>query len=254
MNKLRYTLRPNDKFVNIPIISKDDSLGINDGLIAYENEVVEQVINPIEDFEVHKFSFKEWGDEFSDINYNFNFYNEDNDQWEDNYVMFDDNEIYYISNAYNNSFFKLDFYDTNNSEQQKIYFTLIIPTQQGLTKTVNIGTQQVPKNVEIRKPNFKLDFIGDKEGYFIYWLKNNFITNNKFYISCKFFDAKNGEFKRMININQKTLPNEFNVNKSEHFYYECNLDYDTLTYNITKNNTRYGLDNNPIKFYEYINQ
>ena len=43
-------------------------------------------------------------------------------------------EIYYNANSFKRSFFKLDLYDTTDSETQQLYLTIIIPTQQGKTR------------------------------------------------------------------------------------------------------------------------
>jgi hypothetical protein len=47
---------------------------------------------------------------------------------------FNDADIYYNANSFKRSFFKLDLYDTKDSETQQIYATIIIPTQQGTTR------------------------------------------------------------------------------------------------------------------------
>jgi hypothetical protein len=90
--------------------------------------------------------------------------------WRVNYISegFTPQEIYYYSNNFSNSFFKLDLYDTPDDKTQKNYVTIIIPTQQGL----KMHTQMQRTQVSINKPQFVLDYIGDKEGFFIYWLKS----------------------------------------------------------------------------------
>ena len=454
MNKYRFSLNQGDKYFNIPIEVKFDTLGRNDLINEYKDEVLEQVINPIEDFEVTRYAHKTWiqnNQPKSSINYKFNFFDRSGDMssissvnssvWVNDYVFtdnpnftgtcFNDADIYYNTNSFKRSFFKLDLYDTKESETQQIYATIIIPTQQGTTRnssttpytgsgpisgptipdimpgggdfglsviperqnfvyaelmsfsdsyeatfyncnsytitkyidvnvyyndmnfpynsykiTVggicyelnNVDTSNLipdppiedyissineltlgdcgcvpstsntptptpstvppqpsntpsptptpsppnspgtggevnpnpggignpetsslttaPPNVQIKKPNFILDYLGDKEGYFIYWLKNpNYINIDTFYMSAKFFNAKTGQFVRMMNKKQNSLTKRFTFDKSKYFYYKVMLDYDNYEYEIrnTETDQRVGTDIYEINWYEYVN-
>ena len=157
--------------------------------------------------------------------------------------------------SFKNSFFKIDFYTSNITETQDIRATIIIPTQQGSTVTANIGTGLTVQNVEVKVPDFHLDYVGDKEGFFVYWLKNpTYITETTFYMSAKFYNAKTGDFTRMMIQPQASLPNKFNFDKSKYFYYKVNVDYDNFEYDVTDLfNVRVGTPSNPIKWYEYVN-
>jgi hypothetical protein len=79
------------------------------------------------------------------VHYQFNFFNPNTStdfvntppsatDWLDDYqyATFTDAEIYYFSNSFKGSFFKLDFYDSKVNEKQKILFSVVLPTQQGL--------------------------------------------------------------------------------------------------------------------------
>jgi hypothetical protein len=453
VNKYRFSLNQSDKFFNIPIEINFDTLGRNDLIDEYQKEVLEQIINPIEDFEVTRFAHKTWirnNQPKSEINYKFYFFDRSGDMssispinasvWKNDYVFtdnpnfisesFNDAEIYYSANSFKRSFFKLDLYDTKDTETQQIYATIIIPTQQGQTRNslttpfsgggpiigptipdiapggedillnvtdensttasdgltsffdsypstftncdgfsitkyialdvyidmdypntdykitiggicynltninnglliinppvgdyipsisllsvgdcecppppsntptptpsntppppsstptptptstppnspgtggeVNpnpggIGTPEIPSlttappNVKIKKPNFVLDYLGDKEGYFIYWLKNpNYINIDTFYMSAKFFNAKTGQFIRMMNKRQNLLTQRFTFDKSKYFYYKVVLDYENYEYEIrdTETDQRVGTDIYEINWYEYVN-
>ena len=162
-------------------------------------------------------------------------------------------EVYYFSQRFTKSFFKLDFYDSVGATSQTNYFTMIIPTTQG----VKIPTVMQGKNVDIKAPIFSLDFVGDQVGFFIYWLKSRtYIDLNTFYMSCKFYDAKTGSFTRLINRPQSLQgSNSFTANQIFNFYYQVVLDYTTQTYNIYDTITfdRVGDVTKPIKWYEYVN-
>ena len=102
-----------------------------------------------------------------------------------------------------------------------------------------------------------LDYIGDKEGFFIYWLRSRLYINlDKFYMSAKFFNGRTGNFVRLLNRPQSTLlGNYYTFNSEDYFYYEVQLDYDDKTYEIisTTTNNRVGDEINPVSWYEYIN-
>ena len=149
----------------------------------------------------------------------------------------------------------MDLYDTPDSETQKLYLTIIIPTQQGLTTEVDIGTEITPLLVNIKTPNFILDYIGDKEGYFIYWLKNQEQSEiNEFYMSAKFFNAKIGQFVRMTTLPQSNFSKKFNLERQKYFYRKIILDYSTYEYEVKNiiTGARVGTET-PIKWYEYVN-
>lgn len=270
-NNYRITISPNTQQINIPIKLDFDNLGKEQGFVEYEDYAINQVINPAQDFEVTRFPHSFWDENQTktDINYNFHFF--DNsirltattscDEWDTSYqdAGFTPDEVYYYANSFVNSFFKLDFYDNKSSENQKNYFTVIIPTQQGGKETATLEGTNNFVQVDINKPQYQLDYIGDKEGFFLYWLKNtDYLDISEFYMSAKFFNAKTGEFTRMMNQCQGVLPDKYNFNKDYKFYYKCQLDYNTYEYVIYSedeqgNLTRVGTPTNPINWYEYVN-
>lgn len=284
MNKFRFTVNDNDTQFNLPLEIKFDNVGREDLITDYENDVIEQVINPVEDFETTRYSHKKWTTANNLVknstSYEFYFFNRtipvdntvpaNSNLWVPSYtyvdptvyanysgITFTDKELYYYANSFKRSFFKLDFYDTTDPENQQIYFTIVIPTQQGRKTQVDIGTPNVPKPVDIRTPIFDLDYVGDKEGYFIYWLKSReYIDLNTFYMSAKFFNAKIGQFVRMTNRPQSNISQKFKFNKSEYFYYKVDLDVNNYEYEVFQEygaGNRVGQINNAIKWYEYIN-
>jgi hypothetical protein len=109
-------------------------------------------------------------------------------------------------------------------------------------------------NVNIRIPSYKLDFVGDKEGFFLYWLRNRkFINLDTFYMTAKFFDGKLGVYVKMMTEPQSELPLKFTFEGSKYFYRKVVLDYNTKEYKIYNDlDVRIG-DGSPIKWYEYVN-
>ena len=114
------------------------------------------------------------------------------------------------------------------------------------------------RDYHIKIPSFQLDYVGDKEGFFLYWLRNTkFLNISKFYMTAKFFDARLGIFVKMMNRPQSSLVgNKFKFNPEDYFYYEVRLNYTEKTYEVWDNingaSNRRGTSV-PIKWYEYIN-
>ena len=254
-----------DKFINIPVNMQWDFMGRDDSIQEYETEALKQVIGNPQDFEIIRFAHNVFANQDSYINYVFNFYDYSAaitastvGNWSVDYLNngFSVQDVYYYSKSYTKSFFKLDFYDSPDDTVQQLYLSMILPVQQGLTKSATLSP--ILPQVQIKKPEMILDYIGnDKEGFFIYWLrKRNFIDISTFYMSAKFFDAITGVYKDMTNTRQDLLtPDKFTFDHAQYYYYEVKLDYNNQTYEVysTSTNNRVGDLNTPIIWYEYVN-
>ena len=274
-NSYKFTLpKGDDKYINIPIEIKWDFLGQDDAVEEYQQNVVEQVVGFPGDFEILRFAHAPYSsDTKTDIKYDFHFFSFNGgvpanpstqvltstaNNWVTSYVPegFTNIEIYYYVKPFTKSFFKLDFYDSTDAITQTNYFTVILPVQQGFTVTGLTSSYKPPINIKI--PSFQLDYVGDKEGFFLYWLRNTkFLNISKFYMTAKFFDARLGIFVKMMNRPQSSLVgNKFKFNPEDYFYYEVRLNYTEKTYevwdNISGTSNRRGTSV-PIKWYEYIN-
>ena len=279
-NKFKFILPNTDQYINLPIELKWDFYGRDDSIDVYEADVIKELVGSAEDFEILRFAHAPYSsDTKTDIKYNFYFFSVNGveppnptqnvtastaSDWVTSYIPegFSTTEIYYYKRPFTQSFFKLDFYDSNSAITQTNYFTVIIPVQQGATVTAMISPF-VPL-VQIKKPEFTLDYVGDKEGFFLYWLrKKDFLninpnplkTTETFYMSAKFFDARLGIFVKMTTEPQIVInsTNPFQFNPDRHFYYKVVLDYPTYTYQVFNwQGSRVG-DSGPIKWYEYVN-
>jgi len=264
-----------NKELVVPIQLTWDYLGLDQSIDEYEANIIKEVTGTYGDFEVTRFAhapivvtdpYTNDGLEYTDIQYEFNFYSGGSltatTSWENTYISegFTPQDIYYYTNNFSNSFFKLDLYDNVDEKRQTNYITIIIPTQQGLT--MDTLMQRTP--VKIKKPYFVLDYVGDKEGFFIYWLKKrNFLDIRTFFMTAKFYDAKNGYFTKMMNVPQSSIVgNKFTFDSTQYFYYRVELDYEKQNYqvfNMNPTQTLYSsLDGRagatiPIKWYEYVN-
>jgi hypothetical protein len=268
MNVNKYRLAFNPQAIEldftIPVEQTWDFTGIDDGYQIYEQEAVKEVIN-FEDFETARITHKSYTlnpsqQNLTAINYQF-FFRDINTP--NGYVTspsylpkFTNKQIYYYQNQFVNSFWKLDLYDSPITQNQKNYITIILPVWQGAFQPSTIGIE----TVNIKTPDYRLDYVGDKEGFFIYWLKKKtFLDINTFYMTAKFFDGETGEFVRMVNQPQNTsAPNTFN--QEDFFYYKVLFESDTpkgepKLYYVESYPAggRVGENGNPIKWYEYQN-
>jgi hypothetical protein len=276
VNKIQIT---QDGLINkelvIPIQLTWDYLGLDQSIDEYEANIIKEVTGTYGDFEVTRFAhapiaisdpYSNNDFEITDIQYEFNFFSggslSASTSWRNNYISegFTPQEIYYYTNNFTNSFFKLDLYDNVDEKRQTNYITIIIPTQQGLT--MDAIMQRTP--VKIKKPYFVLDYVGDKEGFFIYWLKKrDFLNIKTFFMTAKFYDAKNGVFTKMMNVPQSSIVGDkFTFDSTQYFYYRVELDYEKQNYQVFNMNPTQTLYSNlgdragatiPIKWYEYVN-
>ena len=234
-----------DKQLVVPIQLTWDYLGLDQSIDEYEADIIKQVTGKYGDFEVTRFAHApiKINDPYSnipfeptDIQYEFNFFSggslSASTSWKNNYITegFTPEEIFYYTNNFSNSFFKLDLYDNVDEKRQTNYITIILPTQQGLT----MDTLMQRTLVKIKKPYFVLDYVGDKEGYFIYWLKKrNFLDISTFFMTAKFYNAKTGYFTKMMNMPQSSIVGDkYTFDSTKYFYYRVQLDYDEQNYQV----------------------
>jgi hypothetical protein len=270
-NSYKFTLpKGNDKYINIPVEIKWDFIGQDDAIDQYQQNVVEDIVGFPGDFEILRFAHAPYNnDTKTDIKYDFHFFSVNGgvpanpssqvtsalpSDWVTSYIPegFLTTEIYYYTKPFTKSFFKLDFYDSKDAITQTNYFTVILPVQQGFTITAATTSYQPPVNIKI--PSFQLDYVGDKEGFFLYWLRNtSFLNISTFYMTAKFFDARLGVFVKMTNTPQSNIASPFKFNPEDYFYYQVKLNYTDKTYEVFDNaSTRVGTTSS-IKWYEYVN-
>ena len=129
------------KSLNIPISleTKFDITGQEDLIEKFSDDVLQDIINPVKDYEVSKFihnycdeedeNCENPGDNGLYIAASFIDKSGNSPFWIDEYYPqeFNKEELVLFSNAVKNSFFKLDFFDTTSRERQKLQLTKIIP-------------------------------------------------------------------------------------------------------------------------------
>ena len=254
VNKFRIPISNSEVELILPVEQIWDFSGEQQAIEKYELSILEEILNGDEDFEVSRFEHASYNNTQSSANYEFYLWDTALSTYQNSYLpKFDTSVIYYYGNPFSKSFWKLDLYDSPQIRDQQPYITIIIPVQQGMVESsVLNGTT----TVDIKKPKYSLDYIGDKEGFFIYWLKKrNFLNIDTFYMTAKFFNGGTGQFTKMMNVPQTSLSNLYDFPQDEYFYYKVKLDYPTQNYELLTypGLVRAGTTANPIKWYEYVN-
>ena len=268
-NKYKFTVPGVNQTLTIPIEMNWDFYGRDDSIEVYQDEVIKVIAGIPEDFEVIRFGHESYGNnEKTELKYDFHFYSgvptnvtsSTANDWVVNFTSegFTPLELFYRTKPFVKSFFKLDFYNSPDGVNQTNSFTVILPVYKCNTILTNISS--TIQNVKINIPRYTMDYISSSttsstnEGFFLYWLKSRtFINLDTFYMTVKFFDAKQGVYVRMMTVPQSSLPNKFVFDNENFFYNKVVLDYDNKTYKIFDYlGNRLGV-NTPIKWYEYVN-
>lgn len=233
VNKIKILLDnpANGKNIVLPISKNWDFLNRGDTIDKYLNEVLDEVIKEPIDFEIVRFG-KRLVNNVSKVTHMFNFYNQINQTYETNYVMdgrFNAYQIFYNTNPFKKSFFKLDFYNSMDDTNKKLYLSIILPTRLVSPKEIK---QYKGKDYLVKKPIFELDYLGEQEGFFIYFFeKYEVLELDTLYMSAKFFSGLDGTYTQFINVPQNSLLNQTQV-EDKYFYYEYKLHYNTKEYDI----------------------
>jgi hypothetical protein len=102
--------------------------------------------------------------------------------------------------------------------------------------------------------------------FFIYWLKKrNFLDIKTFYMTAKFYNAKTGQFTKMMT-GKTTDPvdltngpqalisgDKYSFDSTQYFYYRVELDYVNHTYQVFNTKDQRVGTTIPIKWFEYVN-
>lgn len=238
--------------------------GWDESFQTYEREVLEDIINPVENYETCRYIHKPYtsnGIQQSDIW--FYFYFKKNNSFtlglDYNIVGIEQTDQNVID--LKNSFFKLEFYktpdnDPPNRQNRRLVFSKMLNPMIGEEVTLSSGQ-------EIKVPVFNGSPLKNKENMYLFWfeddtvLEETLLIGGTFYMTAKFYNAFNGERLQFTNnaISDFSIPVE-----GEDLYYIVEMDKSnapTYNYMISEydsvNNvagTRIGTSASPINFYE----
>ncbi len=256
---MKVLINNSDNF-NIDLINTNDNkLGWNDNIIEFENKTIQEIINPIENYEIVRYIHEPYrsSNNITQTDLWIYFYFIDNNG---DYMKGLDYSTIGISAADNIqmtkrnrvSFFRLDFFKTPNTElpqrtNRKSVFSRNLSIPQG---------EQIffsPVNKKLYVPVFTGSNYRNKENMYHYWFEDDSVlndtlyNNNIFWFSSRFFNTKSGE---IIDFTNKPLSTDI-INESNDLYFKMVIEKNNFTYKMFDlNGNRIGTPDNPIKFYQ----
>lgn len=253
-------------------------LGWQDNMAQFEEEVLQDIINPTDNFETVRFIHNKYissftGIEQTDIWFEFRFVDGSNgysNGLDYSLVGLDLNENLKMLKQTTESFFRLEFFKTPgtvvgdvltcekpNRNNRKLIFAknLSLPLGEKYFYTSN------NVNDYITVPVFMGSNYRNKENMYFFWFENETVleetifsgstTGNTFFMTAKFFNAKDGT---VIDFTNTGLSVGSQVVEFRDMYYQVDIDKVNKTYEVFRYDgsklTRIGKRGDPIKFYE----
>ena len=247
VNRVNIKASTKDKSITIPIGQTFDEIGNEQLVRTWEEVELQDNINVIQDYETTRYAYRNtvfntYSGGSNTISYAFEFWDPNTLQYVDNFNVlgFLNKDLHKPKKDFTRSFFKFDFYDSPLRKEQKIMFTNIMPLNNCMKEMKEILPLEDPTEYysqianNITNPMYGVyvpvcvlgPLHGRSENYYIQWLKDRELTEiDEFYMSCKFFNAKNGKVTNMIN-KPPTLSEITNgevLSYPEWFYYKVKL-------------------------------
>lgn len=241
------------------------NLGWEEGMNIFEEEVLETIINPADNYEtvryIHEpYTFTNSGDTQCDIWFKFFFI--DNNQRYDNgldysLVGITPKENALMTKQSTSSFFRLEFYKTPNDQpptrlNRKFVFArnLSLPIGEKFYYTT------LRQNIHV--PVFMGSNYKNKENMYLFWfqddsvLSDSTLSGDTFYMTAKFYNGTDGS---IIDFTNTKLGNTTEVLEPRDLYYKVVINKTNYTYRIYQydgeQNNRIGNGlTNSINFYE----
>jgi len=257
----------NDNDIRLVIDTKQEfklDAGWEENLIELEEQSLEKIINPIENYETVRYIHQPYlsinGVEQTDIWYYFYFLNGTGytNGLDYNLVGITPNENTKMLKQSTESFFRLEFFKTPNNEppdrtNRRLVFAKNL--------TLPLGERQfytVLKDL-IFVPVFMGSNYKNKENMYLFWFQDDTafdettITGNTFWMTAKFYNGKDGTILDFTN--KPLLPTD-DVVESDDMYYKMVINRDDYSYQIFRydgiTDNRVGESHDPILFYEKI--
>lgn len=243
-------------------------LGREESLELFEDEILNRLINPIENHETVRYEFKpysgltqETSELQSNIWYYFYFYNEAATPTHlgglnYKYVGITPNENSNLTTAVSKCFFRLEFYKIPESQEpnrtnRKLAFSRNISFISG--EEVIYTTYK--RNIHL--PVFVGSRFKNKENMYFYWFQdltifdNPIFTGNTFYMTAKFYNAKDGSIINFGNNRTEDKTRTDSIIESTDLYYKVVINPEDRTYQIFDDEGNpIGFFDNPVNFYE----
>jgi hypothetical protein len=243
------------------------NLGWEEGMNIFEEEVLDTIINPADNYETVRYIHEPYsgltsntGETQCDIWFKFYFI-DSNERYDNgldyNLVGITPKENALMTKQSTNSFFRLEFFKTPNDQpptrlNRKFVFArnLSLPIGEKFYYTT------LRQNIHV--PVFMGSNYKNKENMYLFWfqddsvLSDSTLSGNTFYMTAKFYNGVDGS---IIDFTNTRLGNTTEVSEYSDLYYKVvinktNYTYKIYQYNGTQNNRiGHGLSNS-INFYE----
>jgi len=284
-NRIQIKASVGDKKITLPLGQMFDELGREQLLEIHDEVELQDNINYIQDYETTRYA-PNYPPEFR-IFYEFNFFDTTTSSYPTpnpnfNVLGYTNAELASKKKSFTKSFFKFDFFDKPIREEQKLMFSMVMPANNCSKKAVMVDPAEDPeyywaqKAQGVQNPVYDVYFPafsgaasppGAQENYYLQWLKDrDLFTASTFYMSCKFFNAKDGKVVRMLN--KEPSPPQGQYSFEDWLYFQVNLNIETGNTNPKYNYTINVYDsilgglgitgsavgetlNGPIRFFEY---
>jgi hypothetical protein len=242
-----------------------NDLGWSESFSDYENDLLKQITNDPENYETIRYIHEPYSG-ITTSNFLlqtdiwFYFYFISGNTYVQNY---EPTELTNSENAKllaqsTKSFFRLEFYKTNNNEPpERANRKLVFAKNLVLTSGEKFFCTKNNLNDYIYVPVFTGNNYRNKENMYLFWFQDTTpyeetqYTGNTFWVTAKYFNAKNGD---ILDFTNKCLSPTTEINESDDLYYQMDIDMSNYSYKIyeydgTKGD-RVGTTQSPIKFYE----
>jgi hypothetical protein len=249
---------------NIILNSEDTfktDLGWQDNAEEMEKELLENIINPVQNFETVRYIHEPYtgstGILQTDIWFKFWFTSGNTYVQDYEPTGLSVNENAQMLKQTTESFFRLEFYKTpNNDSPNRLNRRLVFA--KNLSLPLGEKYFYTTLNDYIFKPVFMGSNYKNKENMYLFWFQNDSalneetLTGNTFYMNAKFFNAEDGSIVDFVTSNLLT-----EVNETNDMYYKMEIDRTDYSYKMYQysgtTGSRIGQSNNPIVFYERKN-
>lgn len=183
---LKYTFNQKDEFITIPVNLEFDVVDKEEAIRDYYiEEELQKAIPPQIDYEVIR---------YTPTNVNeirFRLFKDENDPFTFADFGFSNDDVLYFYNKIKFSFLNVNFYDTNDKLQRKLYYqTNLFSQRVNLFLDPNYpDAALIPMVFSIKNP---AQFNNETEGFYIYLKRSDFIDTFNLYCNFRFNSALDG--------------------------------------------------------------
>ena len=238
--------------------------GWDESFQTFEDEVLKDIINPIENYETIRYIHKPYtsSNNIYQTDIWFYFYFVSGGTYVLDYTPQGLDQTSKLLANVKNSFFRLEFYKTPNNEPPNRSNRRLV-----FAKNLSLPVGQKAYIDSIKSQMYVPVFMGsnykNKENMYLFWfeddtvLEESTLTGTTFFMTAKFYNAVDGSRLQFAN---KEISNSSSLVEEDDLYFEVQMDrsnqpsfhYDITEYNSsnTVRGNRIGTSSSPVKFYE----